>query len=430
MIKHTIIDKKLENGVGLFIINTPSTEMAKLSISVRDGFGYSNKRIFELPHLLEHLAFEGNEFFPDSSVLVKKIESMGAYQNAYTTTNQINYFYDAPYVNIVPVVELALQQFSKPIFTEDSLRQEKQVVLRELEGKMDQDFFRINTKIDTLLYPNLYPDIKHRLDSVSAITREDVVRYYHQGHYASNIRVMLAGNINAKTQGMIEELILKLIPSSPKKQKNKLVFDFDHNKFDKVFYLDAIRPNQAALVMNFYWNKDDFRERMIMGLVSSMLSGGLGSIFFQKVRKAGLTYGTDTFFEWSNSLAEFAIYDQTQSTDMIKLLDMILSTTQDFCRGDFNIDDIERSKQQTFASIKSRLDSASGIMSLYANRYSEDLPLITPKEKLDIINSITKDEIINVAREYLFKNYIIGFALKDKKDNDSLKLVLNKYFSK
>lgn len=429
MIKHSIVNKVLSNGVGLFIVHTPSTEMAKLSITVRDGFGYSKKDIFELPHLLEHLAFEGNEYVPDSAVLANKIESLGAYQNAYTATDKIGYFYEAPYTNIVSVAELALQQFSKPIFTENSITQEKLVVLRELESKMDNDFFRLHANINTLLEPDLYPDIEDRLKTVSIISREQILNHYKKSHYANNTRVMLSGNINPKKQALIEELILKLIPADKKKQQEKIVFDFDTNKFNKVFYLDAIRPNQAAVSINFYWNQDDLKERVIMGLISTMLSDGTGSSFFQKVRRSGLTYGTSSSFDWSTSLAEFSINDQTKSADMPKLLDLILSTVQDFGKGGFEQSEIDRAKQQILASIKSRLDSASGIMSFYANRYLEDLPSVSIKEQLDMINDINRSDILSAINKYFYKNYVIGMALKDKKDTASLQAALKKYFS-
>src|SRR5437899_2033557 len=89
--QHEVSQHQLAGGAKLLVINMPNASSFYFGSYVRAGWRFSPRQKLDMPHLIEHLAFEGNESFPNPVDFKFAIEKTGTYTNA-TTSDQLVWY--------------------------------------------------------------------------------------------------------------------------------------------------------------------------------------------------------------------------------------------------------------------------------------------------------------------------------------------------
>ena len=76
--KHSIEEIKLKNGAKGLLIDIPGASVMSTRIQFRAGMMYAkNKNVYEIPHVVEHLAFGANAKFKDEQAFEAEFTKMG-----------------------------------------------------------------------------------------------------------------------------------------------------------------------------------------------------------------------------------------------------------------------------------------------------------------------------------------------------------------
>lgn len=122
---------KLKNGLTALLITDVENNVCAASLSV--GVGYINDPVDVpgLAHFLEHMLFLSNKKYPIEGDYREFLSSHGGGSNAYTSTNETNYFFQIPKDGYEEAVDRFSQFFISPTFEESALEREVQAVNSE-----------------------------------------------------------------------------------------------------------------------------------------------------------------------------------------------------------------------------------------------------------------------------------------------------------
>ncbi|MCF2950351.1 insulinase family protein [Paraglaciecola aquimarina] len=133
----------LDNGLRVFLVQDTDCEKSAASITINSGHFNDDKNSPGLSHLLEHMLFLGDHNNPTANHVSSFLESIGGSINAQTGTEYTSYFLDFPDDYLAKCLKLFSTMLIKPIFDEQLLKNEIQVIDAEFQAKVRDDLRRL-----------------------------------------------------------------------------------------------------------------------------------------------------------------------------------------------------------------------------------------------------------------------------------------------
>ncbi len=181
----------LGNGLPVILVSDPSSEKSAASLDVNVGSGNDPKDKPGLAHFLEHMLFLGTEKYPEAGEYQKFISTHGGSNNAFTSYDHTNYFFDIASDHFEPALDRFSQFFTAPLFSEKFVDRERNAVHSEYTAKIKDDFRRAWDVYKTIINPD-HPSSKFSVGSLDTLTenapgalRNRLVAFYRE-HYAAN----------------------------------------------------------------------------------------------------------------------------------------------------------------------------------------------------------------------------------------------------
>ena len=115
---------KLENKLSVLLISDPTTDQAAAAMSVGVGYFCDPENLPGIAHFCEHMLFLGTEKYPDENEYSSFLSSNGGYSNAYTSSEDTNYYFEINHPHLKGALKRFAQFFISPLFTEDGTARE------------------------------------------------------------------------------------------------------------------------------------------------------------------------------------------------------------------------------------------------------------------------------------------------------------------
>ena len=208
-------------GSGLTVITSENHEapVASFQVWVRAGSIYERPNEYGITHLIEHMIFKGSPKDPKGE-MAGKIEALGGEVNAYTTFDHTNYYTSVASRFAPQALELLADAVVSANFDAGELAREKEVVIEETRMGQDSPARRRQKAVFKLAFgdhPYGRPVIGS-IESVRAISREDILNYRERWYRAPNVLVVAVGDFEtAKILPLIEKAFAGL-PKGPSPQ--------------------------------------------------------------------------------------------------------------------------------------------------------------------------------------------------------------------
>lgn len=186
------------NGLRLLTHPLPESEVVALHFCVQAGYFLEKDSEVGLAHLLEHMYFKGSAHFPVPGTIGIRMKALGGIINASTSYDQTNYYCAVPAENLFSALEIMTDAFLDPLFPDDELRRECEVVIEEFNRKIDSPSAYSIEKLIQLAYTT------HRMkrwrigapEQLRTYTRDHLFNYFHKYYQPSNMIVTVAGKFD------------------------------------------------------------------------------------------------------------------------------------------------------------------------------------------------------------------------------------------
>lgn len=156
---------------------------------------FDNKYPNGLAHFMEHLRFKGSNKYT-SKELIKSMSRIGSMWNAYTSEDLVSYFITLPDENIDAGLELLSHIVLYPVFPENEINTERNVVKQEIRMYND-DISEVNYQdIMGKIFKNyLSVPVQGTEDSVDKITRQHILDF-NSRIYTRDFSIYIVGQNN------------------------------------------------------------------------------------------------------------------------------------------------------------------------------------------------------------------------------------------
>ncbi|KFK24533.1 hypothetical protein AALP_AAs45023U000100 [Arabis alpina] len=206
----------LKNSLQVLLISDPETDKCAASMNVSVGSFSDPEGLQGLAHFLEHMLFYASEKYPEEDSYSKYITEHGGSTNAYTSSEDTNYYFDINTDSFDEALDRFAQFFIKPLMSVDATMREIKAVDSENKQNLLTDSWRMN-QLHKHLSREDHPYHKFSTGNMDTLhvrpetkgidTRTELIKFYDV-HYSANImNLVVYGKENLdKTQCLVEEL--------------------------------------------------------------------------------------------------------------------------------------------------------------------------------------------------------------------------------
>jgi predicted Zn-dependent peptidase len=407
----------LDNGLHVIMHQDNSAPVVATTVMYNVGAKDDDRERTGFAHFFEHLLFEGSENIGRGEFM-KIIPANGGTFNASTSQDRTDYYEIFPSNKLEIALWLESERMLHPVIDQVGVDTQNEVVKEEKRQRGDTPYGQILAVIGENLF-KVHPykdDVIGSMEHLDAATLEEFNAYYEKHYGPNNAVLIVAGDIDkVKTKQMVKDYFGAV------KRKPGVVRDFEKEvpitetvkatAFDANIQIPAIiaayrLPGQAS------------RDAYILEMISSYLSGGKSSVLYKKLidnQKQALAVQAVNLGQVDyNIFALFALPlgEVTLETLLAEMDEEILKMqTELISERDFQ--KLQNQFENQFVSSNS---SVAGIASSLANYHLlfGDVNLINTQ--LELYQSITREEIRDVAKKYLSPNQRVEIQYLPKKD--------------
>jgi predicted Zn-dependent peptidase len=391
----------------------------RLSTSVVAMFGGGSRleddRLAGASHFIEHLFFKGTRRRPSSKEIADAIEGVGGFINASTDKELTVYWTRVPseYTDLGLDVLFDLVTNSK--LDPDDIERERAVILEELKMYQDQPQDNVQNLFEELMWPGhpLGRDIAGTQESVSHLTRDDILEYADAHYRLPNVVIGAAGALD---EGKVLEFV-----------RPRLTLPGDLNGNAPAIAPGALdgphvmvrrqRTEQAHICLGVRAYSYFHPDRYAIDLLNTVLGEGMSSRLFLNIReRLGIAYDVHSFMQKHRDTGYVAVYLGVDPKKAVGAVRAVMGELSRLSDEEVAPDELARAKEFTKGRLRLELETTNGVA--FWLTYQELLlgEIRTIDEELALVDAVTAADMRRVARDVLsgpIQMAVIGPFTKD-----------------
>ena len=401
------------NGTKVFYVPAPELPMVDIRVvfnagSARDG---DKPGLASMTNtLLDHGAGDW-----DTNQIVDRFDSVGADFStgsmrdmavvSLRTLTEKKWFHTA-----LDTMAAILQ---KPKFVASELERERQRALVALRNQQESPSDLAQLAFYKALYgnqPYATPPLGTK-DSVSGLTRDDVVNFYKKYYVASNAIMVIVGAVDKATAKKIaRQLMDPLAKGEPAPALPKVL---------PVTEAKTIKQEHPSTQTTIWVGQEgDSRkdpDYFPLYVGNHILGGsGFGSRIVDEIReKRGLAYSSYSYFFPMERKGPFVMGLQTKNDQAKEALALLMKTVNNFIANGPTQKELDDAKKNITGGFPLRLDSNKDITEYVAMIGFYDLPLDYLKTFNDKVEAVTREQIMDAFKRRVHPDKMITVMVGD-----------------
>lgn len=277
---------ELDNKLNTLFIHSPGSTAGTVQMWFRAGSALEKKDNQGIAHFLEHMFFKGTPTRPGPT-LAHDIESYGGEVNAFTSFDYTCYYINTPSLFLDKSVDILLDMVANPLFGEEEIPAERQVVFEEYRRAMDNPSqFNFIQLQQTAFEKGYAHPILGREDTIKNFSREQITSFRENFYNLENAMLVVAGDLRER------EELEKKIRSFCLPHGQKSHFDNFKVKSQDTINVHEKDIRQATLTMCFQAPKYIDEQTSAQDLAINCMAHGETSRLYQAlVAKTSLCNG-------------------------------------------------------------------------------------------------------------------------------------------
>ncbi|MCH8099680.1 MAG: insulinase family protein [Proteobacteria bacterium] len=399
---------ELANGLTVLVHTDHSTP----TVFVGMWYGVGSKDEPEgktgFAHLFEHLMFQSSENH-DGEFFSPFTDAGATGMNGTTNSDRTNYYATVPSgaIDMALWMESDRMAYLLGAVTQDVLDEQRDVVKNEKRQRETRPYAKMGDMIRAGLYPVDHP-YRHStigsMDDLDAASLEDVHAWFNKYYGASNVVMVLAGDISIEDAKEKVEFYFGEAPAGvPLSHAKKWIPNLAENREEMMY--DKVGQIRISRTWALPGLND--KDTTVMYLVNDSLLGNKNSPLHKKLvdelqlatRVSGSAYGRVMSGEYNITI------DLREGVTPEQVLPILDATIADYLASGPDSQILENAKLSINMGMLAALETSSSIgRILAAGQLLSNNPLYVNQE-LEWINAATAKELQETARRWLTRGY-------------------------
>lgn len=390
---------KLPNGLRIVTEELPHTHSVSMGVFTKVGSRYEPPRLSGVSHFLEHMFFKGTTT-RTAKQISEAIEGIGGALNAYTSYDSTVYYAKVADIHFDRAVDTLSDMLLHSRFDAKEIEKERRVIVEEINMSHDQPAEWVHQLLDELMWGDqpLGWDIAGTTQTVSGISRDDLLRY-KQDHYTfSNTVLSIAGN-RSSTE-MVDTWV-------------KALADYPAGVDHQPSPTNPVAPGPRLVVLNKETEQTNFciglpalsftdPDRRPLQVMNTVLGGGMSSRLFQEIREErGLAYSVFSYTSEYNDAGKWVIGAGVETSKVADAIQACLGELRQLRDEGITADELQRVKEQVKGGMLLGLEdswSVAGRNGSHILRYNRIIPV---EQVVAEIESVTEEDVQRVAQRVI-----------------------------
>ncbi len=396
-----IVKKILKNGLRVIAVPMKNANSVTVLVLVGTGSKYETKDINGISHFLEHMFFKGTKKRPTTLKISETLDMIGGQYNAFTSKETTGFWakVDKKHTNIA--LDWISDMFLNAKFEAQEIEREKGVVIEELNMYLDTPTAYVSELFEDLLYKDQPAGwrIVGEKENIISFNRDKVVDYYKTHYSNQNTVICIAGDINQKK--IVQKMETYFGKSKNQQSLSKLAVKEYQSKPEILLHHKKTDQTHFCLGVRTY---DMFDQRKYaLTLMAVILGGNMSSRLFISVRERnGLGYYVHTSVDATTDTGYLVTQSGIKNDSLEKAISLVLSEYRDLKNKKITAKELKKAKDYLRGSMSLSLDATDAQASFYARQEVMNEKLMSPEEKMKMIDKISINDIKIVAED-IFK---------------------------
>jgi len=188
----------LANGLEVIVVENHGVPLATIEIDVKNGAYTQSPEYAGLAHMYEHMFFKASKTYPEPGQFEERASELGAVFNGTTGEERVNYYVTIPSDSLEGGMRFMAASLRDPLFREDELSREKEVVLGEYDRNEASPGFALQAEMTRRLYPGQFSrknTIGDR-DVIRTVTPEKMREIQRRYYVPNNSALIVTGDVD------------------------------------------------------------------------------------------------------------------------------------------------------------------------------------------------------------------------------------------
>ena len=256
--------------------------------------------------------------------------------------------------------------------------------------------------------------VEGSVETIDFIQRDDMVGFHRNFFLPNNSILAVVGDISAgELSGLLQKYLSGWKPGTP---LHRVVKPAEGNKTRKVIRIEKDLTQANIIFGNIGISRDnpDYYAVSVMNYILG--GGGFSSRMMQSIRdKMGLAYDVHSFFAAYRETGFFQAGLQTKNETANTAIAEMISQIEKMKTEAVSDEELSEAKAYLTGSFPRRLDTNRKIADFLASIEFYNLGLEYDKKFPDYINSVTKQDVLRVAKKYLTPEEGVLVVVADQK---------------
>ena len=405
----------LDNGLRVITSTMPHTRSVCVGLFIGAGSRYEKAEEAGISHFIEHLCFKGTQRRATSSEIAEAIEGVGGFLNGGTDKELTVYWCKVAQPHFLLALDVLLDMLCHSRFDPQDIEKERHIIAEEIDMGLDLPPHRVGLLIDEVLWPNqpLGRDIAGTKDTVTAITRQDILDYLGHQYLSSNIVVSITGAVTH------EEVLDNLQEASSYWQEGtpQAWHPAQDEQHSPQIRIEPRDTEQAHLCLALRGLSLSHPDRFALDLLSVILGEGMSSRLFVEIReKRGLAYAIHSSTDHLLDTGSLSIYAGVDPKNLATSIKAILEELHRLKR-EIPEPELSKAKELCKGRLLLRMEDSRSVTGWLGIQELLLGDVLSVDEVISILDAIQADDLLRVARQILVSEGL-NFAVVGPVDDE------------
>ncbi|NAS29639.1 insulinase family protein [Flavobacteriaceae bacterium R38] len=404
----------LDNGMKVLGIVNDELPLVQFNIKIKGGLLLDNPEKVGTANLLADLMNKGTKN-KTTEELEEAINSLGATINVNAGNQSIEIFGNTLARNYDATIALLKEILLEPRWDEKELTLLKQQTISGIINNKANPNAVAGSQFNKLIYGKdhiLSNSLSGTEGSVENITMEDLKAYYNNNISPSISNFYIVGDID-------QEKVLASLKDLGASWENKEVTIPEYKlpepvNSSKVYFYDIPNAKQSVLRIGYLAlpvTDNDYYPATVMNYILG--GGGFASRLTQQLREGkGYTYGIGSGFGGTEIPGTFGIFSGVRSNITLEAVALIKDILEEYPET-FSDKDLETTKGFLLKSNARAFETLGAKLNILENIGDYNWPNDYVKQREEIVNNMTIEEIKRLANQYVNPGKMIYLVVGD-----------------
>ncbi|TYP82681.1 M16 family metallopeptidase [Blastococcus xanthinilyticus] len=392
---------ELPGGLRVLTETMPGVLSATLGIWVGVGSRDESPAVAGASHFLEHLLFKGTSS-RTALEIATAMDAVGGEMNAFTAKEHTCYYANVLATDLPLAVTLLADLVTEATNTPADLESERTVVLEEIAMRDDEPSDAVHDLFAETLFgdTSLGRSVLGTVESIEALTRDDVDGWYRSRYTAPSIVVTAAGRVDHQ---QVLDLVTAAFGSRPDGSGGPAPLrtgDVDLVRPSRPAGLISRRTEQTHLLIGSPAMGRQDERRYAAAVLDAAVGGGMSSRLFQEIReKRGLVYSVGSALSHYAGAGAFSVYAGCAKKRVPEVLRLIREELGRVAVDGLTSEEVARARGQLKGGLVLGLEDTGSRMSRLGKSelsYGEYVPV---RDVLGRIEAVDEAQVRSVAAE-------------------------------